>query len=801
MKQYRAHCSVAVGAIFVPVVLGAGLSSDVTSDVDRDFVPSSYASFGNAVAVVEGDVLVGESDRSPGPGIVYVYRRSGNAWMEVARLTASDKAGDPFGNALDADGRTLLVGATSQQSPDQGDAYIYERSTGGEWRQVAHLTPQDSAGLFGFSVAIAGDVALVGAPFADGQKGAVYVFRRGPGGWAPAGKFSAADAQPRTFLGVWIAFDGTHALATSPSPTGGVYAFRLENGAWRELGKLTAEGVQPGSQFGIALQVDKGRAFVGAPNHAGTGTVLVYRADASTGAWSPAGVIKPQDATPQRFGAALALDGERLWIGAPAAVETRGAIHSYLQQGDEWRPEHRVQPTSLGENDQFGGSIASSGGVLATGLTGADHGEGKVAILQAAPPGGWNVAATVFSEKDELDAVTGRAVDCASGKAGEFDCNGTTLLSFLPISAIGGGRGVDLSGIWGWTDTQTGNEYALVGRTDGVAFVDITDPVNPVYLGQLLRTRGSPASSWREIKVYKDHAFVSSDAARQHGIQIFDLTRLRQYAGKPIDFQVDARYDRVNSAHNIVINEESGFAYAVGNSSGGETCGGGLHIIDIRDPKKPQFAGCYADTQTGMARTGYTHDAQCVMYKGPDSDYQGREICVGSNETAISIADVTDKKNVKFIARASYPNVGYTHQGWFTGDQRYFYVNDEGDEVSGTVKATRTLVWDLADLDDPVLAKEFMGTTAASDHNLYIKDNLMYQSNYVAGLRIIDITDPVNPVEVGYLDTVPGGENAPGFAGSWSNYPFFKSGTIVVSSIEQGLFVVRKAPARRPVSQ
>jgi choice-of-anchor B domain-containing protein len=127
-------------------------------------------------------------------------------------------------------------------------------------------------------------------------------------------------------------------------------------------------------------------------------------------------------------------------------------------------------------------------------------------------------------------------------------------------------------------------------------------------------------------------------------------------------------------------------------------------------------------------------------------------------------------------------------------------VNDEGDEVSNTVPRTRTLVWDLADLDDPVLAKEFMGTTGASDHNLYIKGNLMYQSNYVAGLRIIDITDPVNPVEVGFLDTVPMGENVPGFAGSWSNYPFFKSGTIVVSSIEQGLFIIRKSPVGRPVS-
>jgi choice-of-anchor B domain-containing protein len=234
---------------------------------------------------------------------------------------------------------------------------------------------------------------------------------------------------------------------------------------------------------------------------------------------------------------------------------------------------------------------------------------------------------------------------------------------------------------------------------------------------------------------------------------------------------------------------------------GGETCGGGLHMIDIREPKNPKFAGCFADTQTGSARTGYSHDAQCVTYRGPDRDYQGREICIGSNETHLSIADVTDKASPKAVSRASYPNVGYTHQGWFTDDQRYFFVDDEGDEVSGTVPRTRTLVWDLADLDDPVMVKEFLGTTPASDHNLYIKGNLVFQSNYTAGLRILDITDPLNPVEVGFLDVMPDGNNEAGFNGSWSNYPYFKSGTIVVTGIEQGLFIVRKAPTRRVISQ
>ena len=107
---------------------------------------------------------------------------------------------------------------------------------------------------------------------------------------------------------------------------------------------------------------------------------------------------------------------------------------------------------------------------------------------------------------------------------------------------------------------------------------------------------------------------------------------------------------------------------------------------------------------------------------------------------------------------------------------------------------TRTLVWDVEKLDEPVLVKEFLGTTSASDHNMYVRGNYMFQSNYVAGMRVLDISDPANPRETGYFDTVPWGDDTPGFAGSWSNYPYFPSGTIVVSSMREGFFVLRHRP-------
>jgi choice-of-anchor B domain-containing protein len=218
-------------------------------------------------------------------------------------------------------------------------------------------------------------------------------------------------------------------------------------------------------------------------------------------------------------------------------------------------------------------------------------------------------------------------------------------------------------------------------------------------------------------------------------------------------------------------------------------------MLDLREPAKPEFVGCFAHEGTGEEQSGYTHDAQCVVYRGPDERYAEKEICVAANETAISIADLTDKSNPVPIAVGRYPNVSYAHQGWFTEDHRYFLQNDETDEINGLTAGTRTLVWDLAELDDPVLVTEHVSPNRATDHNLYIKGSLMYQSNYLSGLRVFDVSNPEQIEEVGYFDTVPYGEDRPGYGGSWSNYPFFKSGTIVVTSAEEGVFFLKRSEA------
>ncbi|MDA0321823.1 MAG: choice-of-anchor B family protein [Verrucomicrobia bacterium] len=368
-------------------------------------------------------------------------------------------------------------------------------------------------------------------------------------------------------------------------------------------------------------------------------------------------------------------------------------------------------------------------------------------------------------------------VPCSGGFAAGYPCQDVDLLAFMHKDTIGGGS---LNDCWGWTDPVTGHEVALVGRTSGTSFVDISNPTNPVYLGNLPPHGAN--SIWRDIKTYRNHAFVVSDFAGSHGMQVFDLTQLRDVTNPPLTFAETAHYPNFGSAHNIVINEESGTAYAVGISSGGTGCSGGLHIIDIQVPTNPVFAGCFS-------ADGYTHDAQCVTYTGPDTNYVGKEICFNFNEDTVTIVDVFTPGGATQVARMGYPGSAYTHQGWVSDDHRFVLFDDEIDENGGN--NTRTYIVNIEDLDSPIYMGYYQHSTAAQDHNQYVLSNYVYQANYRAGLRILDLVDVENTnlVHVAHFDTYPANNNR-GYDGTWSVYPYFESGVVILSSIGEGLFVV-----------
>ncbi|WDE01522.1 choice-of-anchor B family protein [Thalassomonas actiniarum] len=366
---------------------------------------------------------------------------------------------------------------------------------------------------------------------------------------------------------------------------------------------------------------------------------------------------------------------------------------------------------------------------------------------------------------------------CVDGSANGYPCHNIHLQAFMAKAEMGGGSN-NLNDIWGWTDPVTGKEIAIVGRTQGTAFVDISDPVNPVHLG-LLPGHNNSSSSWRDMKVYNDHAYIVSEASN-HGLQVFDLTQLRT-ASPGSTFSETAHMNDFGSAHNIAINEDSGYAYIVGSNQ----CSGGLFMVNLINPGSPSYAGCFS-------ADGYTHDTQCVHYQGPDTAYSGREICVAYNEDTITIVDVSDKSNPVQISRSGYSGSRYTHQGWFLNDsQTTLIMNDELDE-SGTGNNTTSYIWDVTDLDNPSEIGRYIGPTPAIDHNLYTLNNYVIETNYRAGLRILKTDDIANGnlSEAAYFDTIPGSDSAQ-YSGTWSNYPYFASGNIVLSDIGTGLFIVK----------
>jgi choice-of-anchor B domain-containing protein len=780
-------------------------------------IPPGPIGFATAVELEGRDLFIGRTGAVQGfplnpshPGGIHLFQWAGEGWREAGTITSDDLTlGDRFGSALAAGGNVLAVGAP--RHGDNGAVYVFEKK-GSTWTRTARLEPPvgGKGDEFGLAVALQGPLLVVTAPSADSSRGVVYAYQRDRnGGWSgpvvigrgrePHDRFGRALALAggRVLVGV----PGPVTAAPQPSPMGGgetlvpkpgyAVLFKSDGAGWTEETRLTA-GADSVLGFGFSVHLTADEALVGMPG--GTGAVYAFRG--AGGRWSPAGKLVPSTPEPNTlFGFTLARAEGTVFVGAQQADQGAGRVHVFRPEGGGWREAQILTTKKNGLMANFGGALAAAADLAVIGSPLNDFFEGTaVAYARDRSTGEWKERGTLTDKPVALPAITGRERKCDGGKVGVFSCEQVDLQAFLPNTALGAKRGIMLNDIWGWTDPQTGREYALVGRMDGTSFVDVTDPANPVFLGDLPMHEGANANLWRDIKVYKDHAFIVADGAGPHGMQVFDLTQLRRVKQPPVTFTETAHYDRIHSAHNIAINEETGFAYPIGNSAGGETCGGALHMIDIRDPKTPTFAGCYADVSTGLQRTGYTHDTQCVTYKGPDTRYRGREICFNSSETAVGIADVTDKKAPKPISVASYPNTAYTHQGWLTEDQKYFFVNDEGDELGGLVPRTRTLVWDVSNLEEPVLAREFLGATSATDHNLYVRGKYMYQSNYVSGLRVIDVSDPANPRETGSFDTVPFGENVPGFAGSWSNYPYFKSGTIVLTSMREGLFIVKHRP-------
>jgi choice-of-anchor B domain-containing protein len=412
--------------------------------------------------------------------------------------------------------------------------------------------------------------------------------------------------------------------------------------------------------------------------------------------------------------------------------------------------------------------------------------------------GGSNLYRKVTSKQRCINGVAGK------GNAA-YRCNNVDMHGFLSHEDLGSATKAG-NDVWGWT-APDGREFGIVGQTDGVGFVEITKNGNLEYLGRL--DTQTTATSWRDIKVIGHHAYIGAESDN-HGLQVFDLTKLLDikpsWNRKPRVFSKErdltALFTGFGASHNIVAHEEANMIYAVGGRSGANarntTCAGGMFMVDVSDPANPVSPGC-------IPQDGYVHDAQCVVYTGPTEKYRGREVCFNYNEDTLTIMDVTDKKKPEVISRTPYEGAAYTHQGWLVDETMTFLLlDDELDESDGTVPGkkdhTTTYIFNVTDLAAPINTGFYQSPAKSIDHNQYVVKGLTYQANYGSGLRIVDVSgverDPTggNFEEVGFFDCHPEDDDVNGvveFLGTWSVYPYFKSGYILLNSIERGIFSLK----------
>lgn len=347
-----------------------------------------------------------------------------------------------------------------------------------------------------------------------------------------------------------------------------------------------------------------------------------------------------------------------------------------------------------------------------------------------------------------------------------FPANNVSLHSWLPLSSFTPtpGNGNDC---WGYV-SASGREYALMGLSNQLAVIEITNPAAPTIVGSISHSD----SLWADVKVYGNYCYVSNETGG--GIDVVDLsnvdsgtvTLVQRFTG-----------GGASSAHNVALNVDSGYLYLCGANING----GALVAVSLADPANPAIAGSWT------ASAAYTHDSQIVTYtSGP---YAGREIAFcADGGTGFDIVDVTTKSAMFLVARRTYPSLSYCHQGWLSEDRNYFYINDETDGIN------RTTIFDVSDIDNPVIVGEYSAGVGATDHNQYVLGNFMYEADYHSGLRIFCLDDPLAPLQVGYFDTYPEDNNS-GYEGAWSVFPYFPSGNVIISDIDRGFFVVDPSQA------
>lgn len=394
-----------------------------------------------------------------------------------------------------------------------------------------------------------------------------------------------------------------------------------------------------------------------------------------------------------------------------------------------------------------------------------------------------------------INAQAAAASACVQGSAAGRSCKNIDLLAHMPLTGFSS-QPASASNLWGFVDRNDQREYVILGLSNGTAVVDITDPTQPREVG-IVR---SNSSIWREAKVYqffdaaagrhRAYAYMTTEAANT-GLEIIDLTQL------PNSVSLASRLSEFGSAHTLYVSNVE-YAGMTPNTSkpaflyiaGANINGGAYLIYDLANPTAP------VRVTTAPANTGYMHDSTSLLISDARAaqcapGHSPCEVLVDFNESSVDLWDVTEKTQPLRISTTTYPTARYTHSGWPSSDGQFLFVHDELDELRIGSFATHIYTLDIANLAAPQMRTSYVGPTTTTDHNGYAKGDRYYVAHYRRGLVVFDTLDPNNLREVGSFDTfLNPAVDVAGTDGAWGTYPFFPSGTLVVSDIDNGLFVL-----------
>ncbi len=382
---------------------GVGQTRDAVTEQAKLVVPST-TNLGYSVAVDGDTALVGSwADDLPGAvdaGRAYVFTRSGSTWSLQATLQANDAAAAlRFGGSVALDGDTALVGSAADPTTgtDPGRAYVFTR-TGSSWTQQAKLVASDAAmsDRFGGSVALDGDTAVIGALRDDHSAatdaGSAYVFTRTGSSWTQQAKLIAGDAAASDKLGFSVALSGDTALVgamnddfPATADAGSAYVFVRSGSTWTQQAKLSSSSLATNAQVGYSVALEDDTALVGAIGTGGSsGSVYVFTRAGSV--WAQQTELLPSDPSSFKyFGYSVALSGTNAVIGAAkddtAAGLDAGSVYVFSGSGAAWTEQEKVLASDAAAYDNFGWDVALSGNTALVGSVADELGTGSAYVL------------------------------------------------------------------------------------------------------------------------------------------------------------------------------------------------------------------------------------------------------------------------------------------------------------------------------------------------------------------------------------------------------------------------------------